>query len=452
MPSPRLFAPLLALLAAGPVAAQDAVPPHLTDYVSKDDGAFAWKLAEKTETPAGTIYTLDLTSQKWHGVVWTHKLQVIVPKGITPKPTMLLFNTGGTPGGSSAAIALALADRIQSPIAFLYGIPNQPIPEIGGNKKEDALIAETFVRYLETKDPTWPLLFPMAKSLVKAMDAIQAFAKQEWKFDVTHFVVSGASKRGWTSWLTAATGDKRVKAIAPMVIDTLNFQKQMPHQLKSFNGKYSEQIHDYEERGLLPLPDTTEAKQLWAMVDPWVYRSKLTLPKLLIHGTNDPYWAQDAMNLYWDDLPGPKWVCYVPNAGHGLRPEDKPNQKGSKMDPFPTQGIDALAAFVRHQVIDNPMPNLTWEHADGPTGPVLRITSDPPAKAIRGFVATSDTRDFRKSRWEPVKSHGQPTAKAELTVTPAAGKFTAFLGEAEYEIGGLRHTVSTQIRVLEPKK
>lgn len=292
MPSPRLFAPLLALLAAGPVVAQDAVPPHLTDYVSKDDGAFAWKLADKTETPAGTIYTLDLTSQKWHGVVWTHKLQVIVPKGITPKATMLLFNTGGNPGGSSAAIALALADRIQSPIAFLYGIPNQPIPEIGGNKKEDALIAETFVRYLETKDPTWPLLFPMAKSLVKAMDAIQAFAKQEWKFDVTGFVVSGASKRGWTSWLTAATGDKRVKAIAPMVIDTLNFQKQMPHQLTSFNGKYSEQIHDYEERGLLPLPDTTEAKQLWAMVDPWVYRSKLTLPKLLIHGTNDPYWCR----------------------------------------------------------------------------------------------------------------------------------------------------------------
>ena len=59
-----------------------------------------------------------------------------------------------------------------------------------------------------------------------------------------------------------------------MVIDTLNFQKQMPNQLKSFNGKYSEMIHDYEERNLLPLPDTADARKLWAMVDPWVYREQ----------------------------------------------------------------------------------------------------------------------------------------------------------------------------------
>src|SRR5581483_12389999 len=110
--------------------------------------------------------------------------------------------------------------------------PNQPLLD---GKREDALIAETFVRYLKTGDGDWPLLFPMVKSLVRAMDALQEFAKQELKVEIRRFIVSGGSKRGWTTWLTGAT-DPRVTAIAPLVIDTLNMREQMPHQLKSFGA------------------------------------------------------------------------------------------------------------------------------------------------------------------------------------------------------------------------
>src|SRR5438270_8354730 len=110
----------------------------------------------------------------------------------------------------------------------------------------------------------------MVKSLVKAMDALQEFCKKELGVEIRRFIVSGGSKRGWTTWLTAAA-DPRVQAIAPLVIDTLNFQRQLPHQLKSF-GQYSEMIKDYTERGLVPLPDTQEARHLWHMIDPWNYR------------------------------------------------------------------------------------------------------------------------------------------------------------------------------------
>ena len=81
------------------------------------------------------------------------------------------------------------------------------------------------------------------------MDAVQAWAKEKGKPPVTRFVVTGGSKRGWTTWLTGAVDD-RVVAIAPMVIVMLNLGKQGPNQLKVW-GQYSEQIHDYVERGLM---------------------------------------------------------------------------------------------------------------------------------------------------------------------------------------------------------
>ena len=212
---------------------------------------------------------------------------------------MLLWNTGGKASTSSALFGMQLAAKSQSPVALLFGIPNQPLFD---GKKEDALIAETFVRFLETKDSTWPLLFPMVKSLVKAMDALQAFTEKEFQQKVENFVVSGASKRGWTSWLTGAA-DKRVKAIAPLVIDTLNFQEQIPGQIKAF-GTYSEQLADYTSRNLVPLPESKEGKTLWHWVDPYQYREKLTMPKMIINGANDPYWTLDALNNYWDGLKG----------------------------------------------------------------------------------------------------------------------------------------------------
>src|SRR5262245_29496188 len=184
----------------------------------------------------------------------------------------------------------------------------------------------------------------MVKGVVKTMDAVQAYAEQEWKKPVKSFVISGASKRGWTTWLTGAV-DPRVKAIAPVVIDTLNMAVQMPHQLASF-GQYSEMIKDYTLRGLVPMPDTPEARKLWTMVDPYLYRDRLTMPKLIVNGANDPYWTVDALNLYWDDLKGDKWVVYVPNAGHDLK-EKLPDGKTNRV-----RANSALAAFVRHQTKD----------------------------------------------------------------------------------------------------
>jgi PhoPQ-activated pathogenicity-related protein len=343
----------------------------------------------------------------------------------------------------------------------LYGIPKQPLykDEKGGKLTttppnpandregrlvEDALIAETFVRFLATKDESWPLLFPMVKSLVRAMDTVQAFAKEELKADVQKFLITGASKRGWTSWLTAASGDQRVKAIAPLVIDTLHFPVQMQNQLKAF-GKPSEMIADYTRNKLVPIPDTPEAKKLWQMVDPYMYRDSLTVPKMIINGTNDPYWPQDALNSYWGDLKGEKYVCYVPNAGHGLQQED---EKGKK-ELIPLRAINTLAAFGKAQVFDKPMPKFDWTLEKGA---ITLKAGDEPAK-LRLWKATADTRDFRKSRWtsEELNPSDAKSGTAVKVAPPEKGLLAAFV-EAEFRSDlGTTHQ-STQILILEAKK
>jgi PhoPQ-activated pathogenicity-related protein len=428
--SPRawLAAGLCAVLLAWAAPAR----ADLADYVKKPDDAFSWKLKEKDDVNGNRIYGIDLVSQKWHDITWDHHLYVYLHRDAKPGRTMVLMDTGGLKTGAHV-VGMELSRQCQAPVAVLYDIPKQPL---FGGKTEDALIAETFVRFLETKDDTWPLLFPMVKSVVKAMDALQAFAKEEWKEPVKDFIVTGGSKRGWTAWLTAVTQDVRVKAIAPMVIDTLNMVEQMKYQRESF-GRPSAMVHDYVERGLVPLPDTDEARRLWRMVDPYSYRDKLTLPKLLILGNNDPYWTTDALNLYWDGLKGDKWVTYVPNAGHNLQQDKNPDR---------ARALGSLGAFVRHLIADKPMPKLTWKHDDAEGQLRLTVTASPGPKAARLWVAKAPTRDFREAKWEGRDAKLREDGVVG-TVEPPAEGCLAFYGDLEYEIGGLKYHLCTQIRI-----
>lgn len=49
------------------------------------------------------------------------------------------------------------------------------------------------------------------------MDTLADFCVKELQFELTKFVVAGASKRGWTTWTTGAV-DSRVVGIIPMVM------------------------------------------------------------------------------------------------------------------------------------------------------------------------------------------------------------------------------------------
>jgi PhoPQ-activated pathogenicity-related protein len=412
----------------------------LLEYVRKPEAAFQWKVKDGAERPdsGDRTYDLHFVSQAWQVYKWEHQLQVYRPRGTAPSATMLLWVTGGSPRPDYIALGMELARKIRAPVAFLYHVPNQPLLE--GNLYEDDLIAETFVRYLKTKDESWPLLFPMVKSVVKAMDVLQAFATKEWGPPVEKFIVAGASKRGWTTWLTAAV-DQRVGAIAPAVIDTLNMRSQMRRQLEAF-GAYSSRLASYSSRGLLPIPETPEGQRLLSMVDPWAYRQHLTMPKLIINGTNDFYWATDALNLYWDGIPSDKWVMYVPNAGHNLRRQDRP--RAEQLNHL----VDGLAAFSRHQISGVPIPRVRWSHQTENGKLRLTIAATPMPLNARLWVARSATADLRTSVWSPHEvSLAGDKIVAEVS-SPETGHL-AFFGELDYRIDGLPYHLSTQVRMTD---
>src|SRR5262249_29433953 len=156
----------------------------------------------------------------------------------------------------------------------------------------------------------WPARLPMTKSAVRAMDAITAFAASAagGGARVSRFVVSGASKRGWTTWTTAAV-DKRVTAIVPAVIDLLNVEPSFIHHWQAY-GAWSDAVHDYVEQGLMDWLGSRQFHALMHIEDPYEYRARLTMPKLLVNASGDQFFLPDSSQFYFSDLKGENHLRY----------------------------------------------------------------------------------------------------------------------------------------------
>ncbi len=232
-----------------------------------------------------------------------------MPDNVEDTKLATVFITGGQPDTTYIMLGSQLVKESNSIIAVLGGIPKQPLYD---GLKEDALIAYTFVQYLDTGDGSWPLLFPMTKSVVRAMDAIEQYLDREHHHKLKGFVTTGASKRGWTTWFTG-TVDDRVIGMIPIVYDNLNMAAQMDQQREVY-GAYSEQIDDYTEYGLQDRLQSPEGAVLGSIVDPYTYRQHVTEPVLILAGANDPYWTSSRLQLYSTTYRGRRPFSMLPTA------------------------------------------------------------------------------------------------------------------------------------------
>lgn len=403
------------------LAAADASTDALARYVAAQDASYGWR--EVSTGRLGDVeYTeLILTSQTWRGMLWKHQLILLRPSKIDASSQALLFVHGGRwkpqyEQGYAGKLPRAapmfarLAELSRAPVGVLLQVPYQPLFE----RTEDALIAYTFDRFLETGEADWPLLLPMVKSAARGMDAMQEFAQRRWDLPIKSFTVTGASKRGWTSWLTAAV-DPRVAAVAPMVIDMVNLPAQIKLQQATFSG-LSEQVADYSAIDLPGRLDSDSGRDLLAMVDPYSYRTRYTQPKLIVLGTNDRYWPLDALSLYWKDLPEPKHVLYLPNQGHSVKSVDKL--------------IASVSAFHRYAASATPLPNLTWDF-DTARNIAVKVQADRPPHDVRIWYANSPTRDFREAAWKSERCRRESERHLCKHAINASG-YTAAFAEVQF--------------------
>ncbi|MBX3435334.1 MAG: PhoPQ-activated pathogenicity-related family protein [Pirellulales bacterium] len=416
----------------------------LDRYVLAPDDSFSWRIVDRREDDQATTLLVDLASQTWRSTdevdrtLWRHWIWIVVPKGVRSDAALLMIGGGSNARERPAAPAnqlrhVALATR--SVVAEVANVPNQPLEFFGDGRQrtEDDLLARSWRAAVETEDLTWVGQLPMTKAAVRAMDAVQGAAAESGLPAINRFVVAGGSKRGWTTWLTAAV-DQRVVAIAPLVIDALNIRESMRHH-RNVYGFWSPAIGDYERAGLLDELDDPRLAPLLDTVDPFAYRSRLTMPKCIINASGDQFFLPDSSQFYFDALPGEKLLSYVPNAGHRLSQPD---------------ALETLIAFHASVIDELRRPRVAWSEI---AAAGWRVTCDPqPRRALLWQARNPKRRDFRFDQigaafvGEELKPDDEGGYTA-VVAAPAEG-FAAMFVQLEFDVGAtapLRATTPVRI-------
>ena len=423
--------------------ATDASP--LIEYVQQADPAYKWEVAQTIPGAIAETTVIRLTSQSWRTkedvdrTAWEHWLVVVKPAKLTTNKAFLIVGGSGNdramPDGANAVVS-QIAAATGSIVAELRMVPNQPLIFHGDGKprKEDDLIGYGWAQFLETGDPTWLPRLPMVKSVARAMDCLQEWSAQQ-DAKIEKFVVAGASKRGWTTWMIGAA-DPRVEAIVPIVIDVLNVEKTMAHHAAVY-GFWATAVGNYYQHDILQRPNHPRMKELYRIEDPYFYVDRLTMPKYIVNGSGDQFFCPDSSQFYFDDLKGEKHLRYVPNADHSV--------DGS------IDAVTSIVAFYQMLLANRPRPETKWTFEDDGS---IRVTSDTSPKRVKLWQATNPkARDFR------VATIGKAYAETELQAesdgsyvarieTPEKGWSASFV-ELEYDSGGaFPFKVSTSVRVL----
>jgi PhoPQ-activated pathogenicity-related protein len=143
------------------------------------------------------------------------------------------------------------------------------------------------------------------------------------------------------------------------------------------------------------------------------------MPKLIVSSAGDQFFLPDSSQFYFDDLPGEKYLRYVPNTDHSLRGSD---------------ALESLTAFYHAAANGIARPRFDWSfESDG----AIRVRPLDKPTAVKLWRAHNPRhRDFRLDSVGPIYKSSDMTPEADGSYlaraeTPESG-FAAYFVELTF--------------------
>lgn len=362
----------------------------MEDYIESTKDEFSYEIEEIIYKDEWTGYHIKMISGEWldnkkvSEVNWWHNVDIIIPKEVKTSSGIMFIDNGVSSENYFRLDdeVINYSNKLGAIIVNVSNIPFQPVNFLESNQEsflEDDLIAFAWNKFLKSggsnKYLEWLPRLPMTRAVVRSMDLAQEIAIQN-NIQLNNFVVSGASKRGWTAWTTAAV-DKRIVGVVPMVIDLLNVIPSFENHYRSY-GEFSLAVQEYVNYEIPDWMQTDEFKSLLKYVEPYSFKENFTMPKYIINAGSDEFFSTDSWQYYYDELPGDKLLRYVPNRNHSL--------DGRYLN-------DDLVSYFNRIVNDIEMPELIWKLNEDYLEATIDYDGD---YSVSLWVAeNSDGRDFR---------------------------------------------------------
>lgn len=279
----------------------------------------------------------ELLSQHWSPddmvtpAQWRHNVDIYIPETAKEHHALVVVNNGinydkgvqitGKPGDFPQETLASISRDTNTIVISVSDIPNQYLTFQDDKKplKEDESVSRSWALFMEA--PEQRKLMPLNIPMVTALSQAMRLAKKELtQWNINSFIITGISKRGWTTWLSAIA-DPDVEAIVPFAIDLLDIDASLEHIYQSYGGNWPITFYPYYQQGIDEKIKSPTFTQLRQIIDPLrylntIYQPRLAIPKYIINASGDDFFVPDNTRFYYSKLPGVKSLRIVPNMNH----------------------------------------------------------------------------------------------------------------------------------------